>query len=64
MLSRYLSYKRQWLPLFVKTLTMASGGIETSVFRNTIFSESADVDFLFDTPEVGISKFILSSNIP
>ncbi len=33
---------------------MAPGGVETSVFRNTIFPENADVNFIFDEPEVGI----------
>ncbi len=32
-------------PLSVKTLTMAPGGVETSVFHNTIVPESAQVDF-------------------
>ncbi len=31
----------------VTTLTMATGGVETSVFRYTIFPESVDVNFLF-----------------
>ncbi len=32
-------------PLSVKTLTMAPGGVETSVFQKTIVPESAHVDF-------------------
>ncbi len=35
-------------PLSVKTLTMAPGGVETSVFQNTIVPESELVDFSFN----------------
>ncbi len=31
------------------TLTMAQGGDETLVFHNSIFLESAEIDFSFDT---------------
>ncbi len=34
--------------LSVKTLRVVPGGVETSVFHNTIFPESASVDFSFD----------------
>ncbi len=37
--------KGQRPPLSVKTLTMAPGGVETSVFHNTVVPESAQVDF-------------------
>ncbi len=37
---------------------MAPGGVETSVFHNTIVPESAQVDFSFDTP--GMRNFRLA----
>ncbi len=46
-------------PWVVKTLTMAPGGVETSVFHNTVVPESAQVDFSFDTPGMRIFKLIL-----
>ncbi len=46
-------------PSVVKTLTMAPGGVETSVFRNTTFPKSANFDFPFATPGVRILKPIL-----
>ncbi len=42
---------------------MAPGGVETSVFHNTIVPESAEVDFSFDTPGMRIFKLILLPNI-
>ncbi len=39
---------------------MAPGGVESSVFHNTVFPESAQVDFSFDTPGMRIFKLILS----
>ncbi len=39
---------------------MAPGGVETSVFHNTIVPESAQVDFSFGTPGMRIFKLILS----
>ncbi len=38
---------------------MAPGGVETSVFQNTIFPESASVEFSFDTPAMRIFKLIV-----
>ncbi len=51
-------YKRQRPTLSVKTLTMAPGGVETSVLHNTIVPDSAQVDFSFDTPGMRIFKLI------
>ncbi len=42
---------------------MAAGGVETSVFHNTIVPESAQVDFSFDTPGMRIFKLILLRNV-
>ncbi len=41
---------------------MAPGGVETSVFHNKVFPESAQFDFSFDTPGIRIFKLILSFN--
>ncbi len=54
--------KRQRLPLSVKTLKMAPGGVETSVFRNTTFPENANVDFSFGTPGMRIVKLTFVAN--
>ncbi len=35
---------------------MAPGGVETSVFQNTIFPESTSVDFSFGAPGMRIFK--------
>ncbi len=45
--------KKGYLMLCVKTLTMAPGGVETSVFQNTIVPASASVEF-------SLSSFMLS----
>ncbi len=42
-------------PLSVKTLTMAPGGVETSVLQNTIVPES----FSFGTPGMRIFKLFI-----
>ncbi len=41
------------------TLTMAPGGVETSVFQNTSGPVSASVEFSFERPWMRIFKFIV-----
>ncbi len=47
----------------VKTLIMAAGGVETYVFQNTIFPDSASIGCSFSTSGRRIFKSIITLNL-